>query len=235
MRAILILIVMLGSTTSAWADDWRGLRNTAGTLEQLEVVLRLPTGPSAIGVGPSTELTVTPMDISDLSAIGTRLGAKQDLFQSDRFTWSVAPSLLQSWSLGRNELRLQSLHSLTMSRHRLHLDLGLELGVLRRKTMSTDSSKWHVDRVHVPAELGYDFAWSGRTLLRGSLRPMVYDEGRWLTYTHVRAAWVRRWGVFHLALGAGALIGKPSEHVFLGTYDHVLAFAYPQIDLWFQF
>lgn len=224
------MILVLTSIAVA-APDSGGLRDTAGTLDAGEVVVRLPTGRSAVGVGSRTEVWVTPVDAG---LGGTRVGLEQTLLDRGPVVWSVTPSVGQKWSWGRTSLRLGTTLSTTWASSRLNLTVAPELGLLRETTLdATRSRDVALSRVHLPVEIAYDRLFS-RATVRGAVRVWALDEGEALTYGVGTLSWIHQWGKVFTELGAGLLVGRPSEHHFLGRYQTTLVLPYPRVDLWLQ-
>ncbi|MEN0062158.1 MAG: hypothetical protein AAGA48_08385 [Myxococcota bacterium] len=224
---------MIALTTLALAaPSSSGLRDTAGTLEAGEVVVRLPTGRSAVGLTSTTEAWVTPFDVG---LGGTRIGLEQTLVERRAVGWSVTPSIGQKWSLGRTSLRLSSTLSLTQPSSRINLTVAPELGILRETILDqTSSQRLELSRFHLPVEVAYDHLWD-RALVRGAVRVWTLDEGEPLTYGTATASWIHQWGRLFTEVGAGLLIGRPSEHHFLGRYQTTLVLGFPRVDMWLQF
>jgi len=224
-------VTLLLLVSAAWADSWGGLRQTAEILEPREFVVRLPTGRSALGVGPSTEVFLTPFD---MIVGGPRLGVEQAVGQWGPLSWSLAPSLAQKLSLRRTGLRLESFLSIEQGADRLSLVVAPDLNLMRRVTLSEEaSSAWSLDRTHLPVSLVYDHQWTD-TIVRVAGKVGVIDEDRAFSHGTLSASWIQRLGRLHVELGAGVLVGRPSEQTFLGTYERLLVTAYPRLDLWWQ-
>lgn len=216
---------------SAAASSWGGLSDTAGTLSAGEVVVRVPTGTSAVGLTDTTEIQVTPYE---LWIGGTRIGIEQTLLQTDRLALSLAPSLAEKWTLRRTAAELSVLVSLTGDRSRLTAALSGRLRLLRQATLGESTTHTlSFDRAHVPAALTYDHLFAD-SLIRTRLTVAVLDEGAPLTHGVLSTGYIRRFGRVHVDLGVGVLLGTPSEHTFLGTYTHRLLAAYPRADFWIQ-
>lgn len=223
-----MLLLLLAT---AQAGTWGGLRHTADTLAPGEAVIRLPTGRSAVAAGPSTEVFLTPFD---LTVGGTRVGLEQGLGRWGPLSWSVAPSVAEKWSLGRTALRLESFLSWEQGADRLTLLVAPDLNLMRRTTLADEATaRWSLDRTHVPVSLVFDHTWTD-TVVRVAGKLGVYDEGEALSHGTLAASWIHRHGGLHVELGAGVLVGRPSEQTFLGTYDYLLVMAYPRLDLWWQ-
>lgn len=219
---------MIALLWAAAALAWSGLSGTADTVDRGDVVLRPPTGRSGVGVGPTTEVFAVPFD---LTLLGTRAGVEQALLDGP-VTWSVSPSLGASWSLARASFRVDTHLSVDAGRERFHASVGADLRTLRQARLSDQRSHAvSVQRLHVPIGVSWDHAWTD-TIVRTEVRVSLLDAGRPLTHGVASAQWIHRWGRFHLALGAGVLVGRPSEQVFLGRYLHTLVFPYPRVDLW---
>jgi hypothetical protein len=224
------MILLLLAT--AHAGSWGGLRNTAETLEPGEVVLRPPTARSAAALSSTTELFLTPFD----GVVGgPRVGVEQALVTDGPVTWSLAPSIAEKWSLGRTDVRVESLVSGARGSDRVTLVTAVDLNFLRTTVLAEEKSReWSLDRVHVPVSLVYDHSLRD-TVLRASGVVGVVDEGRTFTWGSLVGSWIHRWGGLHVELGAGLFVGQPSEHIFLGTYERTIVSAYPKVDLWWQF
>ena len=89
-------------------------------------------------------------------------------------------------------------------------------------------------RTNLPVGLTYDHRWD-KDVLRVASRLWVVDEEQTFTYGVGAMSWVHRWGKLHTEVGAGLLVGRPTEHEFLGRYLEVLVLGYPKVDLWMQF
>jgi len=229
MPAVLILLTT-ALTAPARADpSWAGLRGTAETLDAGEAVIRLPTGRSSLGVSDRAEVWVVPFE---LVLGGTRVGLERQLIDGDGLSWSVSPSVAEKWSLYKTSLQLASALSWERSVHRVNLLAAAELRLLRQASFAEEvTHTLSVDRVHVPLTVSYDHT-RGDTVLRAQLMAPLLDEGEPLTFGVLSGAVIHRFGRFHLDAGAGLLVGRPSEHLFLGTYEHLLVAAYPRVDLW---
>ncbi len=223
----------------AWAAeaDWAGLRDTAGTLEQGDGVVRLPTGLSGLGLSERTELQVQPFD---LYVWGPRLGVEHTLATPGAWTVGVAPSV--GTSLGVWSTRATVLAGWSGPHHHLGGTLAADGRFLRQTILGdTRAHAWSLSRVDVPLVLTWDWLPSGpasQGLLRTRLRTVLYDEGDTLDFVTVTESWTHRLGQrdrLFLETGVSALVGRPSEHVFLGDYAYPLAFLYPRLDLWMPF
>ncbi|MCB9780198.1 MAG: hypothetical protein H6742_16645 [Alphaproteobacteria bacterium] len=227
----MILLCLWLWTMAAHAGSWAGMRNTADTLDPGEVVLRLPTGRSAVGLSPSTEVFLTPFDVV---MGGTRLGVEQVVVERGAVAWSLSPSIAEKWSLGRTGLRLESVVTGTRGRTSASIVVAGDVNLLRQTTLGeTASQRWTVDRVHVPVAVIVDHAWRD-SVVRGTARVGLLDEGRAMTWGTVVGSFLHRFGGLHFEVGAGLFVGRPSEHTFLGTYEHLLVAPYPKLDLWWQ-
>ena len=227
---MLWLLTMM--TGGAMAEpSWAGLRGTAETLDAGEAVVRLPTGRTSLGVTDRTELWLTPFD---LLVGGTRVGIERRMLDVGDLSWSLTPSAAEQWTLQKTALQLDSTVSWTRGRHRVNLTGSVDLRLMRRAQLGEDVvHDWSVDRLMAPLTLAYDHT-RGDTVLRGQLMVPVWDEGETANFGVLSGAVIHRFGRFHLDAGAGLLVGRPSEHLFLGTYEHLLVAAYPKVDLWLQ-
>lgn len=206
-----------------------GLPGTADTLSPGEVVLRVPTGTSAVGLTEESELWVVPYE---LWTGGTRLGVEYTVLSRDAVSLSLSPSVSEKWTLRRTALRLEGHLSVAGDRRRLTLSAAPQLRLMRQEQLSeTLEHDLSIDRLHVPVTLTAD-ATLGDSLLRARLTVAALDEGVPMTYGVLAGGLIRRLGRLHLDVGAGVLVGRPSEQVFLGTYHHRLVAAYPRMDLW---
>ena len=223
---------LLLATAVALAPTSGALRNTAATLDSGEVVLRIPTAPSAVGLTSKTEVWVVPVD---LLIGGPRLGVEQQLCNTEAFSLSVAPSIGQKLSMGRTSFKVNGVASYKWGPNRVNAVVAPELRLLRTLTLGEAlSDELRFDRLHVSTRLAWDHDWkSGTTRLQTSV--MVYDETEWATFATVGGQYIHRFGVAHLAGGVSLLVGQPTEHVFLGNYEHTLVSLYPTLDMWFQF
>ncbi|MEO0605903.1 MAG: hypothetical protein AAF211_31020 [Myxococcota bacterium] len=213
------------------APDASGLRDTAGTLDAGELVVRLPTGRTAVGLAERTEIWVTPIDAG---LGGTRIGLEQTVVDGSALAWSVTPSVGQKWSGGRTSVRLSTTMSTMWNRSRINLTLAPELGLLRETELGeTRSRTLGPSRFHLPVEVAYDHLFP-RALVRGTVRAWALDEGAPWTYGVGTVSWIHQWGRVFTELGAGLLVGRPSEHHFLGRYQTTLVLPYPRLDLWLQ-
>ncbi|MEM6927949.1 MAG: hypothetical protein AAF602_13545 [Myxococcota bacterium] len=224
-------MIVVFTSLAAAAPDPSGLRDTATTLGAGEVVVRLPTGRSAVGLGERTEVWVTPIDAG---LGGTRIGMEQRLLDRGAVAWSVTPSVGQKWSGGRTSVRLATTVSTTWRQSRVNLTVAPELGWLREVALGeARSSTFGPSRLHVPVEVAYDHLFE-RAIVRGTVRAWTLDEGEPLTYGVTTLSWIHQWGRVFTELGAGLLVGRPSEHHFLGRYQTTLVVPYPRLDLWLQ-
>lgn len=196
------------------------------TLDPGAAVVRLPIGMSAVGLTERVELQVTPFD---LTRGGTRLGAGLDLGPV-----TLSPSIAQKWSLGRTSGRLEATVGQTHGAHAWTLTVGADVRLLRQVTLADQAdATWHIERVHAPVTVGW--GWTGPSWdALASIQVAVWDEGKLATFATGRAMAVRRWDHLFVGFGVGGLVGRPSEHLFLGAYEHRLGIAYPLLDLGYQ-
>lgn len=228
MMALLLGAALAGAPEAGWG----ALRDTAGTVGKGAWAVRTPLGRSSIGLTDSTDLVVQPFDIR---IGGTRVGVEQTVFDRGAWTVSVLPSVGEKWSLGRTSLRADALASVGTQRIRGNLGIGVNTRLLRQTTLGAEAtSDLGVERVDVPLTLSLDLLRED-TVWRVQVRTPLHDEGRALNWASAQASWIHRFGRVYLDLGLGVLVGKPSEHVFLGEYLHPLVIGYPRMDLWFAF
>jgi hypothetical protein len=227
------LLLLFGAALAGAPEaGWGALRDTAGTVGQGAWVVRTPLGRSSVGLGETTDLVVQPFDIR---IGGTRVGVEQTVLDRGAWTVSVLPSIGEKWSLGRTSLRADVLASVEGARLRGNAGLGVNMRLLRQTTLSeTATSTLGLERVDVPLTLSLDLL-AEETVWRVQLRTPLHDEGAALGWVGGQASWIHRFGRVYLDLGLGVLVGRPTEHVFLGEYLHPLVVGYPRMDLWFAF
>jgi len=228
-------MISLMLVLAAQAQDvpsWGGLRDTAGTLPAGEWAVRLPTGRSAVGLTDRTEVWVQPVG---MAFAGSRLGLEQLVVDQGAWAWSLAPAAGSAWTGREAAAELRSYLSYSAGDHRLNLTVAGRGRLVRQAQLSdTRSHAWSADRLLVPVALAHDLS-RGQSIWRTRLMVAAIDEGVPLSYGTLSASWIHAFGRLHVELGAGVLVGKPSEHVFLGTYEHTLAVMYPTADLWWSF
>ncbi|MCB9744814.1 MAG: hypothetical protein H6740_19640 [Alphaproteobacteria bacterium] len=207
------------------------LTGTAHTLEPGAWVLRQPFGPSAVGLTPRLELQLTPFD---LALGGPRVGLEIGALERGAWAVSLTPSVGEKGSLGRTALRVELVTSTRWGAHGVSLSLRPELSALTQTRLDEGGASLHLDadRWLLPVTLTWDVQLSDDSALRASARAWALDEGTVFSYGLTTASWLHQWGRLHSELGVGALVGRPSEHVFLGDYTHRLVVAYPKLDLW---
>ena len=233
MSVLAVLLGLSGAAAQTPADplSWAGLRDTADTLPDGEWAVRLPTGRTALGVRDGTEVWVQPIG---MGFAGSRLGLEQAVLSRGDWRWSLAPSVGTTWSLREGGVELRSSLSATAGAHRLNLTAAVRGRVLRQVRLDdTRSRALSADRLLVPVALTHDQRL-GESLWRTRLMVAVVDEGEALTYGTLSSSWGHAFGRLHAEVGAGVLVGQPSEHVFLGHYHRTLVAAYPTLDLWWS-
>jgi len=229
------MMVFLFST--AMAAGWGGLRDTAGTVDQGDVVVRLPVGTSAVGLTDHTELQVQPFD---LYIWGPRVGIEQVVVDDGPWTLSVRPSVATSGGIWST--RAEALVAWTGDHHRFGGTVAGDGRWMRQTILGADKTHaWSLLRVDVPLVATWDWMPGGPEgdgMLRSRVRAVLYDEGDTLDFYTVTESWTHRLGKrdrFFLETGVSMLVGRPSEHVFLGDYAYFLVMPYPRIDVWWQF
>ena len=232
---MMALICLSGAL--AGEPTWAGLRDTAQTVGQGDVVVRLPTGVSSVGLTERTELQLQPFD---LVVWAPRVSVQQQVAATGDWTVAVRPSL--AGSRERGSTRAEVLAGWTAAHHRLGATLAADARWMRQTVLGAERAHaWSLSRVDVPLVVTWDWLPSGddgQGLLRSRVRTMLHDEGDALDVAVVTESWVHRLGKrdrLFLETGVSTLVGTPSEHVFLGDYQYRLVMAYPRVDLWMHF
>ena len=232
------LLVALSSVAAASSlGSWGALRDTAGTGEAGTVALRLPVAASSWSITDRTELQLTPFE---LPVWGPRLAVEQVVLNDGPWTVSLRPAV--GASQGLLSLRAEALAAWTGAHHRFGATTAADTRLLRQTVLAEERShSWSLQRIDVPLVLHWDWMPGGPDgdgLLRSRVRTLIHDEGELFTYATLIESWTQRLGkhdrVF-LEAGLAMLVGKPSEHVFLGRYLTTLLVPYPRMDLWVQF
>lgn len=234
MSASLLGLLLTAVAAASSLGPWGGLRDTAGTGEAGDVVLRLPVADSSWSLTDRTELQLRPFE---LPIWGPRVAVEHVVLDDSGWTVSLRPAL--GLSRGLLSTRGEVLAAWTGARHRLGGTLQTDVRLLRQTVLGTERThEWSLQRVDVPLVLLWDWlprGPDGDGMLRTRLRTLVHDEGEVFSYATLVESWTHRLGrrdrVF-LEAGVAVLAGRPSEHVFLGRYETPLVLAYPRLDLW---
>ncbi len=209
--------------------SWGGLRDTADTLPRGEWAVRLPTGRTALGIRDGTELWVQPVA---LAAAGTRVGVEQVVLARGGWRGSLSPSVAGTWAGTEGALELRAISSHTAGPHRLNLSAAGRGRLLRQAQLGEERTHTlSMDRLLLPVAVGYDYT-AGRSVWRGELTVAALDEGEALPWGTLSASRAHAFRRLHVEPGVGLLVGSPSEHFFLGRYQHTLVTLYPTLDLW---
>lgn len=203
--------------------------HTAETVPQGEVVVRLPTGPSAVGLTDRDELWIIPLD---LGIGGPRLGLEH-AWSGERWALSVRPSVGVKSTLRRWSLRVEPTLSWRSEHHLLSAELALDARLLDQVQLLEEG------RQH---ELGLDrlqshllLTWDARSKVRTKLRLPVRDRGATLSWASGSVAWTHTREHLYLAAGLGMLVGRPRDQYTLGTYHWWFWLPWPEVDVAWRF
>ena len=204
------------------------LTHTAETLDAGAVVVRLPTGPSAVGLTDGTDLFVTPWDVG---IGGPRVGVEQAVMDF----WSLRPSLGTKTTGKRTSVRLDSTVSTQVGKSQFSASIGADLRLLRRVELGTErTSEWSIDRIQIPLNGIWDWT-ANRSTIRTRVTLPLRDRGQTLTYGTGSVSYLHDFGKLHTETGVGLLLGRPRDAIALDTYDWFFTLPYPKLDMWMVF
>lgn len=223
-----MILTLFASLAIATPD----LPHTAETLDAGQVVVRIPTGPSAVGLADGTELWTIPFDFG---IGGPRVGVEQRLLEKGSVSWTASPSAALRSTLRRGSIAAESTVSLHRGEHVFSAVVGADLRLLQRLEIDDENSKtWSVDRLQVPVTLIHD--WSrNRSTVRTRVNVPIRDRGQTLTYGSGSLSYLHAFGKLHTETGVGLLVGSPRDQYMMDTYLWSFVLPYPKLDLWMVF